>query len=308
MRLFAYDDRKKWGRWLCEAIRDRGGQASVFKKARKVPDTDGTIVYMPLNHRPKYLLKGKRAAEEIAKKKNVLTIPGIDECRLYDNKILQSKSFQDWMPRTHVITSECEARTILQSLSYPFVSKASQGAGSSNVRMIEDEKHAENEIRSAFSSSGITCHYNLRQKGYLLWQEFVPGNEFDWRVAVLGRSRRCVKAVKRLNKPGTVFASGSHKIEEVMALTPEATAVMDYALRFAEAFDLTHTALDIVRDKSGRLLLLENTTIWGRPQPGRIYRSQSLYFAHTDKGWEPTQYTMGTHFELLAEMIMEGCF
>jgi hypothetical protein len=93
-----------------------------------------------------------------------------------------------------------------------------------------------------------------------------------------------------------------------MELTPEVIDVMNYALRFAEAFDLTHTALDLVRDKTGKLLLLENTTIWQRHQRSRMYPSKSVYFAHTDKGWEPTEYTTGIQFELLAKMLFEGCF
>lgn len=308
MRLFAYDDIQKWGQWLCESVREEGESASVFRRADKVPDLEGTVVYMPLTHHPRYRLKCKHVAEEIAKKKNVLMIPRIHECRLYDNKILQSKLFQDWMPRTYFITSKSEAQTILQFLSYPFISKATQGAASSNVRLIEDEEQAHREIQSAFSFSGIRCHFNLRQRGYLLWQEFIPGNDFDWRVAVLGKSKRYCKPLKRHNRPGTVFASGSHIFEEVMTLTPEVVDVMNYSLRFAEAFDLTHTALDLVRDKTGRLLLLENTTIWERPQRSRKYLSKSVYFVHTDKGWEPTEYTTGIQFELLAKMILEGYF
>ena len=235
-------------------------------------------------------------------------IPRLHECRLYDNKILQSKLFRDWMPRTYFITSKPEAQTILQFLSYPFISKASQGAASSNIRLIKDEKQAKNEIQSAFSFSGIPCHFNLRQKGYLLWQDFVPGNDFDWRTAIIGKSKRYGKALKRFNRPGTVFASGSHRFEEVNVLTPEVIEVMNYSLRFAEAFDLTHTALDFVRDKTGKLLLLENTTIWERFQKTRNYPSTSIYFEHTDKGWKPVKYHSGTQFELLAKMLFEGCF
>ena len=69
MRLFAYDDRKKWGQWLCEAVQEEGGSASVFRRAHKVPDIEGTVVYLPLNHHPKNREKGKRLAEKIARKK-----------------------------------------------------------------------------------------------------------------------------------------------------------------------------------------------------------------------------------------------
>jgi hypothetical protein len=102
--LFAYDDRKKWGRWLCEAVREQGGSASVFRSAKKVSDLEDVIVYIPLNHRPKYREKSKQVAEAIAKNKNILMIPRIHECRLYDDKILQSKLFQEWMPQTYFIS------------------------------------------------------------------------------------------------------------------------------------------------------------------------------------------------------------
>lgn len=308
MRLFAYDDKKKWGQWLCEAVQEKGGAASLFTSARQVPDTEGTVVYLALNHNHKNRERGKRLAEKIARKKNVLMIPRLHECRLYDNKILQSKLFRDWMPRTYFITSPSEAETVLQFLSYPFISKASQGACSSNVRLIESEKQAKNEIQSAFSFSGIPCHSNFRQKGYLLWQDFVPGNDFDWRTAIIGKSKRYGKALKRYNRPGTVFASGSHILEVVNELTPEVIEVMNLSLKFAEAFDLTHTALDFVRDRTGKFLLLENTTVWGRIQNTRNYPSTSIYFEHTDTGWKPIEYHSGTQFELLAKMLFEGAF
>jgi len=308
VRLFAYEGKKKWGEWLCDAVREQGGETSVFRSAREVPDSEDVVVYLPLNHHPKYRKRGKRAAEAIALKKRVLMIPRIHECRLYDDKILQSKLFQGWMPLTHVVTSPCEARTVLEFYSYPFISKASQGAASSNVRLIRDEGQAMEEIRAAFSLRGIRCHFKVRQKGYLLWQQFLPDNDFDWRIIILGRSRRWVKPLKRFNRPGTVFASGSHRSEEVMELTDEAAEVMDYSLKFAEAFDLTHTALDILRDEAGKFQIVENTTIWERFKRSRNFPSEAPFFERTDKGWEPSKYMGGDFFELMTEMMLKGCF
>ena len=97
---------------------------------------------------------------------------------------------------------------------------------------------------------------------------------------------------------GTEFEKSSDEVEEVL----------DYALKVAEAFDLTHAALDLLRDEAGKLQLVENTTIWERFQQSRRFPSQAPFFERTDWGWEPSEYTGGDFFELLAKMLLEGCF
>lgn len=52
--------------------------------------------------------------------------------------------------------------------------------------------------------------YWMPQKNYALFQEFMPGNEFDTRVAVIGDR---AFAFRRMNRPGDFRASGSGTID-----------------------------------------------------------------------------------------------
>ena len=112
MRIFAYNDPKNWGKWLCETIAERRGCASLFKEAEEVPNSKDVVVYIPMSHQFKHRAKHKRIAEESDKKKNILMIPRFHECCMYDDKIKQAQIFWKWMRCTDIIYSPTEAEII----------------------------------------------------------------------------------------------------------------------------------------------------------------------------------------------------
>ena len=305
--VFAYSQ-VRWGRWLYETLRERGIEARLFRSAAEIPDRPGLVAYLPPTHRNPHRDSIKTLAEEIAGKRHVLMIPSLQEMRLYDDKAAQSEVFDGWLPDTWVLRSRAEARTLLPSLQLPFVSKSSHGIAAQNVRLITTRGQAEREVRKAFSWTGLRCGSGERQRGYLLWQQFVPGNDFDWRVLILGSSRLWAKPLKRLNRPDTPFASGSGRIEAVRELSPEVTEVLDHSVRFAQRFGLLHAALDLVRHPDGRLLILESSAKWQPLEFARRYQSDSVYFEKTSAGWKRSAHTAGTFYELLADMMIQGAF
>jgi len=305
-QVFAYSQ-VRWGRWLHETLRERGVEAHLFRSAAEIPDRPGVIAYLPPTHRPRHRDLIKALAEDIARKSHVLLIPSLQEARLYDDKVAQSKVFRGWMPDTHVLCSRNEARALLPSLELPFVSKSRQGIASQNVRLIETREQAEHEIGKAFSWRGLRCGSGERQRGYLLWQQFVPGNDFDWRVIVLGSAKIWAKPLKRRNRPDVPFASGSGRIDFVRDVS-EAAEVLDHSVRFAQRFGLLHAALDLVREPSGRLVILESSAKWQPLEFARRYESDSVYFEKTTGGWARSTHTAGTFYELLADMMIGGAF
>ena len=84
--------------------------------------------------------------------------------------------------------------------------------------------------------------------------------------------------------------------------------VLNHSFRFMTTFGLTYMAADLLRGENGRLLVSEVSSLWGRGALTRSYPSALTVFKNTGKSWEPTKYTGGTHFELLAKMILEGDF
>jgi ribosomal-protein-alanine N-acetyltransferase len=300
--------RVRWGRWLHETLRERGMEAHRFHSAAEVPDRPGVIAYLPPTHRAPHRDHIKALAHELGNKRHVLLIPSLEEMRLYDDKAAQAEVFREWQPETRVLCSRDQARAVLPSLELPFVSKSSHGIASQNVRLIRTRDQGEGEIRAAFSWRGMPCGGGERQRGYLIWQDFVRGNDFDWRVLVLGSAKVWAKPLRRFNRPEVPFASGSGRIEEVSELTSEVVGVLDHSLQFAREFDLRHTALDLVRAPDGRLLILESSAKWQPLESARRYPSDSVYFRRTADGWARSEHTAGSFYDLLADMMMDGAF
>ncbi len=145
---------------------------------------------------------------------------------------------------TWVFTNETEANEWIAAATWPKVFKLRGGAGSENVQLVQSRHHAEALCRRAFGSgfsgspgylydapvrlrhigSWRECREKLkraprsivetvqrrryapRQRGYVLFQEFMPGNEFDTRVTIIGN--RAFGAMRR-NRPNDFRASGS---------------------------------------------------------------------------------------------------
>jgi glutathione synthase/RimK-type ligase-like ATP-grasp enzyme len=130
--------------------------------------------------------------------------------------------------------------------SYPKVFKLRNGAGSDNVRLVKTKNKATHLIRKAFGRGfkqyegwinlkeryrkyrhGKTTLWNVikgiirlfytteyarvtgREKGYIYFQDFIPGNDFDIRVVVIGDK---AFAIKRIVRENDFRASGSGTI------------------------------------------------------------------------------------------------
>ncbi len=140
-----------------------------------------------------------------------------------------------------------EALSWIDRASFPKVFKLRKGAGSSNVRLVHSSFEARALAERAFSSGfSSVSHYGQdvlkryrtakrrgdlfsvisripkvfamiqakkrmtdREKGYVYFQDFVPGNDFDIRVTVIGDR---AFAFTRNVRPGDFRASGSGDI------------------------------------------------------------------------------------------------
>lgn len=257
VRLWCFDDEGRWGRGLHQEARKRGHDSRLFKDPAEV---DVGVSFMRMNHRSEVRSRDKRIMKVLAAKPGLVTIPDARSARLYDDKVAQSRELAQWMPETLVLESEDAARAALGSLGYPFISKALGGASSYNVRLVRDEAQAKTEIHKAFVTGGIGLKYGERQKGYLLWQRFLEGNAYDFRVTAIGRERL---VLRRGNRDDVPFASGSGRempIDHSKA-DPEAAEVLWAANLFFEQEGFNWCGTDWVRDHEG-FRLLEVTTAW----------------------------------------------
>jgi hypothetical protein len=145
---------------------------------------------------------------------------------------------------TWVFTNPAEAREWIAGATWPKVFKLRCGAGSENVQLVLSRQQAETLSQRAFAG-GFAAYagylydarnralhtrswrefgeklrraprslvetlrhrrYAPRQRGYIFFQEFMPGNSFDTRVTVIGN--RAFGAMRR-NRPNDFRASGS---------------------------------------------------------------------------------------------------
>lgn len=144
---------------------------------------------------------------------------------------------------SYVFYDKNTAKKWLETVSYPIVFKLRGGAGSSNVLLLKNYSEANTIIQKAFSNGFRTinswksfkeCFMQFRKgkkrikdvlykaqflfytplkykmlqdhKGYVLFQKFIPNNNYDMRVIVIGDK---AFAIKRMVRENDFRASGS---------------------------------------------------------------------------------------------------
>ncbi len=147
---------------------------------------------------------------------------------------------------THVFYDKKEALYWAESTDYPKVFKLRGGAGSMNVLLVKNQSQARHYIRRAFGRgfkainrvslfkdhiqkilNGIMPasriikalgylvyplslnKYGVKEVGYALFQDFIPNNNCDIRIIVIGER---AFAIKRITRDDDFRASGSGKI------------------------------------------------------------------------------------------------
>jgi glutathione synthase/RimK-type ligase-like ATP-grasp enzyme len=164
----------------------------------------------------------------------------------FDDKIAQKYLFESLnLPcvNTYVYYGETQALQWAATTSYPKVFKLRNGAGSDNVRLVANKRQAIQLVKQAFGKgfsqyqpvrnlkerfrklrAGKTTTWDVikgiirlvyttqysrvtaSEKGYVYFQDFVPGNNYDIRVIVIGER---AFAIKRLVRENDFRASGS---------------------------------------------------------------------------------------------------
>ncbi|NCD34234.1 MAG: hypothetical protein EOL87_12580 [Spartobacteria bacterium] len=172
--------------------------------------------------------------------------PSQATCRHYDDKGMQSLLFTAYdipTPETWVFYSESAALQWIEGCTYPVVVKLSGGAGASNVVLLKTQREAREVVFRLFSSGvrslsevdttnvrdedsigfllkktwQLMCRRNDPvcavppecwevHKDYVLFQEFIPHNEYDTRVTIIGNR---AFGYRRYNRPDDFRASGS---------------------------------------------------------------------------------------------------
>ncbi len=210
----------------------------------------------------------------------------------FDDKIAQKYLFEGLginAAPAYVFTDRATALAWAGQTTYPKVFKLRRGAASSGVRLVQSQSQARRLIGQAFGR-GFSVYdpwgnlserfrrYRLGQsqlsdvlkgivrlinpprfsrvlgqeRGYVYFQEFIPGNDSDVRVVVIGDR---AFGMRRLVRPGDFRASGS-------GLSQYGEDAVDHRC-VAQAFEASKLtgsaclAMDFVTNSEGQWLLIE---------------------------------------------------
>jgi glutathione synthase/RimK-type ligase-like ATP-grasp enzyme len=230
-------------RWLALAA-ERGVHARVVNAWEpdiftQLAGCDGFM--WRFGYRPPERLVAMRVLASIEHALGLPVFPSWKSAWHFEDKISQYYLLQAAgvpMPRTWVFWHEDAALEFVRRASYPLVIKLANGYRSGNVRLLKDREDAEYWTRQLFgpgvwsfgprpddapfrrvlrrakasaralagAASPLPSLRDQLQRGYLYVQEFLPGNEFDTRITVIGNR---AFGYRRLNRPGDFRASGS---------------------------------------------------------------------------------------------------
>lgn len=189
---------------------------------------------------------------------------------------------------SYVFYDEKTALKWAKGVSYPKVFKLRGGAGATNVRLVNDFSQSKKLIHQAFGR-GFSQHdpwYGLKdiinkyksgtakiknilggigrivrpnvyekmipkEKGYVYFQEFLPDNNYDIRLIVIGG--KYVYGMKRMNRNNDFRASGS----SVFVYDGIPLEAVEAAFVYSKKLKLQAVAFDFIMDLSNSPVIIE---------------------------------------------------
>lgn len=188
---------------------------------------------------PTFAAAAKKIIPAIEYGLSIPTLPSSRMAWITRDKISQSLLLQAAeipTPRNWVFFNARDGYEFLENAQFPLVAKLAGGHGSSDVALIENAKNGRSYVKEMFNY-GVTSlpqalatqpaksairtkraamfllgkeNPRSREGGYAYFQEFLPGNEGDTRITIIGNY---ATAFRRRNRPGDFRASGSGLID-----------------------------------------------------------------------------------------------
>jgi glutathione synthase/RimK-type ligase-like ATP-grasp enzyme len=249
---------------------------------RRLAGCDGFMWRFGYSPNPR--LFAKRLLPAVEHGLGIPVFPSFETAWHFEDKIAQSLLLHAAgipAPATWVFWDSKTALDFCRSATYPLVLKLSFGYQSANVRLLNSFADAAYWIARLFGP-GVTglrppapkwrdalqrarralrqlqgapayedLEYCELQHGYFYVQEFLPGNEYDIRVTVIGNR---AFAFRRFNRPGDFRASGSGRIDwDPQQIDEEGVRL---AFRVARRLQTQSLAVDLLQH-GGRKLLTE---------------------------------------------------
>lgn len=221
--------------------------------------------------------------------------PDLKSCLFYDDKLAQVYQFLSLknhckgvrLAGTKVFYTYRDFKSWMSTAELPAVVKLSTGAGSHNVKLLSSRFQAmlygiinftigrsrkggfsilmdrlKNRdligISRSIMSLMVPSYKGLRgrERGYVIVQEYLPGNDGDIRIVVIGQK---AIAIKRRNRPHDFRASGSGLVSYDVLDLP--TDLIKASFDLSKLFSMKVVAFDFLRDERGFVLIESSYTI-----------------------------------------------
>lgn len=120
-----------------------------------------------------------------------MTLPTKESLWFYEDKVREQWLFEYYrLPRikTFISHSKDESMSFINSTNYPIVLKDRTCSSSEGVMLVKNKYQAKKLCEKIFSDGRRIFEPYIKQKGYVLFQEFVPNEGFDLRIVIVGNS------------------------------------------------------------------------------------------------------------------------
>lgn len=285
MIFYILDEREVWHEHIAAAALNCGFKPVRIKRGSEV-NGPGWGFIRP-HAEPKALTVNKEQ-DWYNMNASLNMVQDINQVQLYDDKIGQMSFWSDIMPETWFITKNDISNI---PVTYPVVSKATEGASSVNVRILKDNVELTAHLNALFSEKGVPISHcdggpghaptKGRQQGYALLQEFIP-HDRTYRVNIIGGGRA---VFERYNYKDRNVAQTGNVRPWMEVERPE---LLEFADMVADYIGTKWAALDILERPGGGFVLLETSLAWPW-QKGQL--SDTPIF-NTDFNWGQLWYCM----------------
>ncbi len=218
----------------------------------------------------------------------------------YDDKIAQYFVFKKLnirVPQTYLFFNKKEAFEFCDRASYPLIYKSASGASSSNVGLLKNKWQAKFYVWRAFER-GIKTYFRADlQKDYVMFQEFLPNNEGDYRLVCLGNT---ISGFFRYNREKTPLASGSGKFD----CKELPVDLLDYVYEIHKRSGYFVMSYDLIKNQKDEWVVTEMSVIYGGLDYD-IYDKAPVYQRDEKGQWRQIKPKLNRH-ERFIQLLLQN--
>ena len=178
---------------------------------------------------------------------NIKTVPSFKEIKFYENKTMQYyflKQNNYPLINTFISNDYDEVMEYIENTEYPLVSKIKTSSGSSDVTLVKNKHHAKKIVKKIFKVGRNTYWPFLKQKNYVILQDFLENHGFDVRVIILDKEH--IFGYYREPNKGDFRASGTGGLALKREFPVEIAKI---ALQILNDLDFNIIAVDFLKSK-----------------------------------------------------------